>query len=147
MNKIGVNQNCKLRANGNKCLLSGGACLTRQYCYYPDEALTTNCDWCNELMLKADAHIMSDGVMLCTRCAESVWSCKGCKESAQCRFETDPSPIPKYTMQRIQQGPMTVQKQVKNPEREKALCTTCECWCEGEGCMRQFGSCEKHERR
>lgn len=146
MKTFGMNDPCKLLQN-QKCALSGGACLTRKYCSYPDKEMLTNCDWCSGLMLKADAHIMGDGVVLCARCAESIWSCKGCKQSAQCRFESDPSPLPMYTVQRIQQGPMTVQKQVKNPEREKALCTTCECWHEGEGCMRQFGSCENHKRR
>ena len=84
---------------------------------------------------------------LCSRCAETITTCGGCKDSSICRFQTDPSPIPLVVQKQIRQGPMTQIVQVKNPDRINITCKMgCHCWDkEGEFCHKEDGWCERYD--
>lgn len=82
---------------------------------------------------------------ICKNCSTAFGTCRACQESAECRFQSDPSPIPPVIMETRQQGNMVIQQQVINPERVKITCALCECW-SGEECWRQTaGTCGKYK--
>lgn len=72
----------------------------------------------------------------CARCAELLKTCQAC--FAPCEFETNPDPMPKFVMKTVRQGNMMMQTQVKNEERVQKFCSSCCCWDENHGCMKEF---------
>ena len=67
----------------------------------------------------------------CKPCCVFIGRCHTCINGQTCEFETNPSPTPKVIMQTFQNGNMTMQQQVKNPERIKEFCHNCPCWLNG----------------
>lgn len=83
---------------------------------------------------------------MCPNCAQYCNTCGLCNHVRYCKFETNPSPLPKQVQQVIRQGNMQIQTVVKNPERIQAFCTTCPCWnTENQCCGREFGVCGKYD--
>lgn len=94
----------------------------------------------------ADLFIDSkDNAYLCAECLKMISSCELCINGGTCSFESDPSPLLKVVMRNVRQGNMTIQTQVRNPERVKITCANgCPCYQNSE-CMRQYGQCGKQK--
>ena len=74
---------------------------------------------------------------ICQNCYNNIGNCATCTYNEVCNFETDHSE-PHYVMQTVQQGFMTMQKQVKNPHLVEKHCISCRCSTDGKGtCMRE----------
>lgn len=114
--------------------------INKDFCSKHISELPT-CDFCgNGLLVPQYIFNNDEWKILCPQCSEKLNTCVLCKNSTHCEFEQSNSPLPKYIMQTIQQGGMTMQTQIRNPEREKALCPTCKCW-NGSSCERVNGTC------
>lgn len=74
--------------------------------------------------------VFSEEKIICMNCATNrVNTCACCEQAHNCDFETNPSPLPKETIQTIHQGPMIMQTTVRNPERIKITCEqNCTCY-------------------
>ena len=73
----------------------------------------------------------------CRQHAPLLRSCHSCAKAASCAFEQDPSPLPKQVPIVQQQGNMTMQTIIRNPEREAITCKAgCPCYSEEWGCWR-----------
>ena len=83
------------------------------------------CDVCGN---PAQAAVISNERLYCQRCAALFDTCSLCLNSVGCEFETNPSPLPKVVVQTIRQGAVTMQQQIKNPERIKQFCFPCKCF-------------------
>ena len=83
--------------------------------------------------------------LICAECLAAASTCKLCAHNSSCDFETNPSPLPKVIVQNIRQGNMTMQTQIRNPERVKITCAAgCKCYINGD-CARQVHSCGNHK--
>ena len=103
---------------------------------------TTNCAICGFAI--AWQHIIYDeGRIICPACQARMYTCSLCERVKHCAFEEDTtSSLPKVVVQQIKRGTTTIQAQVRNPERIKALCPSCKCWnVEEECCNREFQTC------
>ena len=112
----------------------------------------TYCDMCRSPIIGGSyVEVVGDKVFqYCGRCNAAIGTCATCKEVVDCRFETDTScHLPKVVMKTIRQGNMMAQTQVKNEERVKIVCPSCNCWDEENGgCLREFSvGCSKFYRR
>lgn len=84
----------------------------------------------------------------CKTCYEHhLNTCKTCKASCQCDFETNPIKIEKMVQKQVQRGPVIQVFPVKNPERIKETCMKgCGCWNnEQQMCNREVNVCGKYE--
>ena len=93
-----------------------------------------------------DATNPEDIVIYCRGCKQHVNHCPTCTNSQECRFETDPSSIPKIIQKEIRQGNMTTVMQIRNPDRIRETCKKgCPCFSEEFECLRQFNSCGNYK--
>ena len=138
---------CGLK-NATKCLVLGTPIDPKNpACTYYDSN-PFRCEICGQVMLKEQTIIHIDNFnspiyITCEKCAGHIASCAGCKKNEDCRFETDPSPIPQYIQQREQRGGIIMSGGVKNPERIAITCEKgCPCWnVEDKTCNRNVGIC------
>lgn len=86
-----------------------------------------NCNYCGR---QPASIINQNGTGACPNCAQAFNTCNLCTHSLSCRFETDPSPLPKQVQQTIRQGNMIMQAIIPNPERIKLCCPGCSCYSE-----------------
>lgn len=87
-----------------------------------------------------------DIVIYCRNCKQHISHCPTCTNSKECRFETDPSSIPKVIQKEIRQGNMIQITTVKNPSRIDITCKKgCPCFSEEFECLRQFNSCGNYK--
>ena len=79
----------------------------------------------------------------CKDCFNTFGTCIHCKNRDDCKFDTDPSPLPKT----IRQKTMYTVTDIPNPERVRITCQNgCECFSEEFGCLKQkYQTCEKYE--
>ena len=109
------------------------------------------CTLCGNLMLKEGSIIdVTDGnnILMCINCLHKISSCAFCKNGIECKFETDPSPIPLVIQKQIRQGPMVQIVTVKNPDRIAITCKMgCPCYDAQNDCQRQFNYCANQEFR
>ena len=105
-----------------------------------------DCDLCHNLTPSVIIDITDETPsIVCDNCFSQYGKCPTCLETSSCRFQTDPSPLPKVVMKTIRNGNMTMQSQVKNPERVAITCEKgCSCFSQEDGCRRDLGSCENH---
>ena len=106
---------------------------------------TTQCCICGNIVLPQSS-IIDDNRVFCGECYNRLDTCATCKSSRTCKFETDPSTLPKMVQQQIRQGPMTTVTQIMNPERVAITCQNdCSCYDLEKGCLRHFNCCDKYE--
>ena len=87
-------------------------------------------------------------LLICERCNSLRGNCILCISARTCPFETDPSPIPKTIQKQFRNGPMISVTEVKNPARIDITCkTSCPCFSEDFGCMKEYNTCGKYEVR
>lgn len=87
-------------------------------------------------------------LLICERCNSLSGTCVRCVSARTCPFETDPSPIPKTIQKQFWNGPMISVAEVKNPARIDITCkTSCPCFSEDFGCMKEYNTCGKYEVR
>ena len=99
------------------------------------------CEKCGRLLLRSQGVVSENGEFRCEACSQST--CRNCVHS-NCAFIEDKS-LPDYVMQISQQGPVTVQKQVLNPEKLAKHCKNCHCFSDEIGCMKQCGKCNNYQ--
>ena len=108
------------------------------------------CEICGRPMLGGKLAEKDDnGVWhwFCLHCNQLLGTCQSCNKFESCKFETDPNPLPKVVMKTVRQGNMVMQTQIKNEERIKALCPTCDCWNEEFGCLKELNEgCNKKSK-
>lgn len=115
--------------------------LEKDFCSWhrPDNAIA-QCDLCkqnfpiNSLQFWIDKDAVL-GYWVCENCMKSINTCNTCKSRMECGFENDHSE-PHIVMQRVQNGFMNMQTQVKNPHLVQKHCHSCKCW-DGEKCMHE----------
>lgn len=97
------------------------------------------CSYCGQ----APARLINENLTgACPNCAQYFNTCTLCLHSANCEFQTNPSPLPHQVQHTIRKGNMTAQTIIQNPERVKAFCVPCHCWdAESGSCNRQSGTC------
>lgn len=108
------------------------------------------CALCGNHMPKEDQLIdvtnPENIIVYCRGCKQHINHCPTCVNSKECRFETDPSPLPKIIQKEIRQGNMVQIMTVKNPSRIDITCKKgCPCFSEEFGCLRQFNSCGNYK--
>lgn len=148
MSEIKYCETCRIyeKAQG-VCRLTGIPMnATKDYCSKHIEEFTL-CEICRQPMIPLGyIEVDSDEEVhqYCDRCSKLMHTCQFCPKAQYCAFEMDPNPMPKVVMQTMQQGNMTMQTQIRNPEREKLFCHSCECWYEETGCFREYNiGCNK----
>lgn len=136
---------CKTCAllQGTQCGLTGRTLdLEKDFCsQYKKEVLV--CASCGNIPIVPNIVDTNKGVIcLCDNCAASGY-CSSCEHNQGCSFETDPSPLPLYTVQQIRQGNSILQTQVKNPARIDITCKVgCPCW--KDRCLKEDNTCENY---
>ena len=124
-----------------KCRLNSSSKSAKDFCsdhnYNPSV-----CALCHAYTLNP---IIENGKYLCQKCAEAIETCAGCEASQHCKFEEDPSPLPKIVQKQFRQGNSIFQTTVKNPDRIRELCHTCKCWdTKLNDCGRNSNWCGQH---
>ena len=103
------------------------------------------CDLCGQPYVGPDIIHFKNGESIyitCQHCQSQMGTCAMCTHGNECKFETDPSPIPAVVNKVVRQGNMTMQTQVKNPERIKITCEAgCPCWDPEAECCKEFSTC------
>ena len=95
------------------------------------------CDCCGRQFPQVELVIVANDTetvnVFCKECSKYFGTCYFCEQSAQCAFEQDPDPTPKFVMiQQHQQTPMgcsIIQRQVPNTERLRKFCLDGKCPC------------------
>lgn len=125
--------------------------LEEDFCSHHSTELE-KCEICGQFMLPQGIWFEQDeenGIWhkFCGNCNKLLNTCQACDKFNICPFETDPDPMPKVVVKTIRQGNMTMQTQVKNEERIKKFCHSCNCWNEECGCMKTFNiGCDKKSK-
>ena len=99
------------------------------------------CPKCGNRVHRSQGVVLENLEVVCENCSHST--CANCKNCG-CAFVEDKS-MPDVVMQTIQQGNMTMQQQVKNPEKIRKHCTNCPCFHEEIGCLKPFGKCINYQ--
>ena len=74
---------------------------------------------------------------ICHDCRTKMYSCTTCSYKTECGFMSDHSEPP-FVMKTVQQGFMTMQTQVKNPNLIEKHCINCRCSADAQGtCMKE----------
>ena len=108
------------------------------------------CALCGNHMPKGtqfiDVTIPGKTIIYCGNCKQHISHCPTCVNGKECRFETDPSPLPKIVQQEIRQGNMISVTTVRNPERIRETCQNgCPCFDTEFGCSRQINYCGNYK--
>ena len=89
-------------------------------------------------------------IQYCHRCSQYLHNCITCAHLPnECKFETDPSPLPKQVQKTVQMGPVQQITIIRNPERMAVTCPGCICY-ENSECTQEKVACgetycEKHK--
>lgn len=73
----------------------------------------------------------------------AIQTCKTCRNSHTCEFQTNPDPLPKQVMTRRREGSFTIEQSEKNPARIEKFCFSCECFDPDFGCFKENDYCNK----
>lgn len=136
------------------CKLTGVRCTPEEYCSkftsnHPGVGLT--CEICGQRIIQNIMYVIIDtddqGNLhaICENCCSKMNTCGTCNNRNCCDFETNPSSIPKVVQKRVQNGPMTMMTQVRNPDRIEITCKqNCGCWSDEFGCQKENNYCQKY---
>lgn len=91
----------------------------------------------------------SQPILFCESCAILQHRCDLCAFGAgtNCAFASYEGPLDKYIMIQQTQGPMTVQRQIENPEVVKQTCGNCQCYHDSICCRAPGGWCQNQKRK
>lgn len=126
----------------------------KDYCSsHKDKNNTHSCAACGQLCLNDFILLYSDcpsenpPKILCPHCYSLTNTCSFCKSSQYCDFEQNPIAIPPVVMKTVRQGMMTMQTQVRNPDRIAETCMkNCGCWDHEYGyCRREDNWCSNYK--
>lgn len=99
---------------------------------YADSSYLNTCELCGRQVIRGSEVIFIEADrphFTCANCAETAGTCHSCINIKDCRFDSDPSPIPKVVQRQIRQGNVVQIASIQNPERIKITCQKgCECW-------------------
>ena len=113
--------------------------LEKDFCsWHERETDVVPCDICRKGLKPEDTTICQvddHNLILCNQCCSLIGKCATCTYQRECGFEKDHS-MPHYVMQTIQQGMMTMQTQIKNPELVQKHCPSCRCHVNNQ-CLKQ----------
>lgn len=101
---------------------------------FAEKTSISRCDICGKEIINPIIYQTgSTQKYICSSCSSASGTCKFCKHSSQCEFETNSSPLPKKVIKQIQRGLDIMQTEVMNPDRIKETCMKgCPCWDEKE---------------
>ena len=100
------------------------------------------CAFCGQPILDGGVYDTVTNELFCKKCGHQLGTCATCLTARECRFETDPSPVPKVVQQTVRRGNMTSSFPVKNPSRIEITCQNgCPCFDAEKGCLREFSTC------
>ena len=139
---------------GRVCNRTRSAVKDTDFCSHHAKELW-KCDCCGNQFWSTPYIIMNateDGVVdsidacICPQCNHNLYTCRTCQNMDKCKFESDPSPLPKVVQKTIQDGFITTVTQVMNPERIAITCEKgCPCWSQNFGCSKQnHGTCQQY---
>lgn len=118
---------------------------------YADDNNVITCELCGDRMHTLHAILFPEDDrihIVCGDCAKMSGRCQTCVNVKECKFITDPSPIPQVVQKQIKQGPIIQIVQIMNPDRIAITCKMgCDCWdAESETCCKQTcGTCSKYK--
>ena len=125
------------------CGLSGKTITADGYCDEHRRSIS-KCSICGNIVLSNG--VIDDTHLICWNCFSSLKTCVACKNANICRFETDPSSLPKVVQKQVRRGNMTAVTQVKNPERVRATCEKgCKCFSKEKGCLKENNTACKNQ--
>ena len=121
----------------------------KDYCSeWAEEVLV--CGLCgNKFVNKNSVYLEREGeyLLICPECSANMHKCGTCNHGSYCDFQQNPIDIAPFIIRTVQQGPMTMQQKIPNPERIKATCMincTC-CDTDNKRCNRGvFHTCGKY---
>lgn len=128
--------------------------LSKDYCSsHRDENETPICAACGQsrlidyTLVYLECPSEKPPIILCQSCYSRINTCAFCKSSNYCDFEQNPIQIPPIVMKTIRQGPMTMQTQIRNPDRVAETCEKgCKCWdWEEKRCLRENNWCSNQD--
>ncbi len=128
------------------CQLTGQSVKDTDYCSNHQEFLDT-CELCHQPAIPILIYGTEKGIrFICQDCFKSFSTCRMCASGSYCAFESDRT-LPKMVMKTIQQGPMTMQTQARNPELVDKTCKAgCKCYDNaGQYCRREDNNCIEHD--
>lgn len=138
------------------CRLTGIKVTADEYCSkgnFMDKDNINICEICgNPIQEPAERVVVEiiDGKLhtICGTCMEHhLKTCKVCDNRNRCDFETNPSTLPKTIQKSVQNGPMHMVTQVRNPERIKITCEKgCGCWNKEGYCNRDYQCCGNYKQ-
>ena len=106
------------------------------------------CDNCGNQLEKPLIYVTENESVkyLCPSCFQKFSTCTFCEHAKTCYFEEDNS-LPKLIKKTVNMGNgMVAQTQIRNPELiEKTCKQKCDCYQEGEDCMRDYTFCKNHK--
>lgn len=98
------------------------------YCSWHENKEAAKCAYCDSTESLILHYINDDDYILtCPTHSQYMYTCATCKYVDECGFNNDTSGEPKVVSQRIQQGFMVIQQQVKNPNLIARHCSVCRC--------------------
>ena len=128
--------------------------LNKDYCSsHQNENEGQRCDACGQtslreyILLYRDCPSENPPQILCNSCYARYGTCAFCESANYCDFEQNPIAIPPVVMKTVQQGYMTMQTQVRNPDRIAETCAkNCKCWDHEHGyCRREDSWCNNYK--
>lgn len=140
---------CALRQNGICPIFQEAVEAAQSACVkYTDELFT--CELCGGIILRGDrlfdVTIPNEIHTVCRNCKKHFGHCASCKCGNECRFETDPSDLPKLTQKEFRQGNMIQIVTVKNPSRVDLTCKNgCPCFDPDFGCLKENNTCGNYK--
>ena len=134
MTAIPFNYKCKTCANRGVAQNNVDACakfkipinVEKDFCAWHTNMNTTVCAFCRSIENITIFTFEGKPLPVCASCVSKIYSCATCADASICGFKSDHSE-PQVVVQRVQQGFMTVQQQVKNPHLIAKHCPTCRC--------------------
>ena len=144
-----------------KCNTCGYCDAARKACALYGRTIDVNADYCSK-------HIKLDNLEICAicgnpivggvydidsdtylhlECAKQLGTCATCQLALVCEFNTNPDPTPKAITQTLRQGNMTIQQQVRNPDRIDMFCKECACFDTENGCLKQNNCCAQWKNK
>jgi len=144
-----VNQKCKncscyqvLNDGRKACIRTNMLTTEEDYCSHFSHSDIT-CSLCGKLGHLTLSLTKSGYIGICDSCLAALGTCPLCRHHVSCKFQDDPSPLPKVVLAEVRQGNMVMQRQIANPERAKLLCSDCPCFSSGR-CLRTNNCCTNY---
>jgi hypothetical protein len=101
---------------------------------------------CGKCGREVESSVWVDEVPFCEQCYLALDTCRACQAAQTCPFEQDTTVTePPIVQQTIRKGNAILSTTVKNPKRIELTCAAkCPCYSPENGCMKEYGWCDKY---